>query len=120
MRSHAVDTERVHALLEQREIREDLLPKLLEKATAAARSRVAAIVQQARREMNAQFEYELGRLKQLRKVNRSVRQEEIALLAAHQHALEHHLTAARLRLDAIRLICAEATPAFTNSREAPW
>jgi ATP-dependent helicase HepA len=120
MRSHAVDTERVHALLEQREIREDLLPKLLEKATAAARSRVAAIVQQARREMNAQFEHELGRLKQLRKVNRSVRQEEIALLAAHQHALEHHLTAARLRLDAIRLICAEATPAFTNSREAPW
>ena len=54
--------------------------------------------------MNAQLAHEMARLKQLRKVNRSVRVEEIELLAAQQHALEHHLSGSRLRLDAVRLI----------------
>src|SRR6185369_16924379 len=93
-----------HALLDEPEVREDLLPSMLETATEIAKQRVVTIVADARKEMNAQLAHEISRLKQLRKVNRSVRVEEIELLAAQQHALEHHLSAARLRLDAVRLI----------------
>ena len=54
--------------------------------------------------MTAQLEHEIARLKELQKVNRSVRTEEIELLVEQQRALDEHLIGARLRLDAIRLI----------------
>jgi ATP-dependent helicase HepA len=54
--------------------------------------------------MTAQLEHEIARLKELQKVNRSVRTEEIELLVAQHRALDEHLSRARLRLDAIRLI----------------
>jgi ATP-dependent helicase HepA len=101
---HDLSSEDAHSLLDRPGVREDLLPKMLETAGDIARSKVAAIVNQARKEMNAQLEHEIARLKQLRKVNRSVRPEEIELLVAHQHTLEHHLSVARLRLDTVRLI----------------
>ena len=47
---------------------------------------------------------EIVRLQELRKVNRSVRPEEIELLVEEQRALDEHLMSARIRLDAIRLI----------------
>jgi ATP-dependent helicase HepA len=96
--------EEAHALLDRPEIREELLPKMLEAANENAKKQVSAIINEARKDMNAQLAHEISRLKQLRKVNRSVRPAEIELLAAHQHALEHHLISARLRLDAVRLI----------------
>ena len=92
------------ALLDRSELREDLLPSLIEKAQAIASSQLPGIVAQARKEMNAQLDHEIARLKELQKVNRSVRGEEIGLLVQQQRALDHHLTSARLRLDAIRLI----------------
>ena len=94
--------------MDKPEIPEDVIPSLLEKAHVIAQSKVVAIVKEARKEMNAQLEHEIARLKELRKVNRSVRPQEIELLSAHQHALDHHLTAARLRLDAVRLIVCSA------------
>ena len=69
-----------------------------------ARARIPGLVAQALGEMNAQLDHEIGRLKELQKVNRSVRGEEIDLLVAQQSALNQHLQSARLRLDAIRLI----------------
>ena len=91
-------------LLDQPELREELLPSLIDKAQAIANSRVAGIVAQARKEMLTQLEHEIMRLKELQKVNRSVRAEEIDLLVQQQRALDQHLISARLRLDAIRLI----------------
>lgn len=102
--SDMLATERDHAIVEDPEVREELLPDLLAKADAFAQAKVPPLVNEARKNMNAQMNHEIARLKELRKVNRSVRREEIELLASHQHALDHHLTAARLRLDAIRLI----------------
>jgi len=93
-----------YALLNQPEIREDLLPSLIEKTRSLASRQVPGIVAQARREMNLQLDHEIARLKELQKVNRSVRAEEIDLLTRQQRALDQHLTTARLRLDAIRLI----------------
>lgn len=93
-----------YALLDQPELREELLPSLIAKTQTIANGQVAGIVAQARKEMTAQLEHEITRLKELQKVNRSVRAEEIALLVQQQRALDQHLVGARLRLDAIRLI----------------
>ena len=92
------------ALLDRPEVREELLPSLIEKAHAIANRQVPGIVAQARKEMTAQLDHEIARLKELQKVNRSVRAEEIDLLVQHQRALDQHLTRARLRLDTIRLV----------------
>ena len=91
-------------LLEQAELREDLLPVMIERAQGIANSLGPGIIAQARQEMTAQLESEIVRLKELQKVNRSVRDEEIELLAEQQRALDEHLVSARLRLDAVRLI----------------
>jgi ATP-dependent helicase HepA len=93
-----------HPLLEHPEVREEVLPMFLEKAEEIAGSRVPALVAEARREMTAQLQHEIARLKELQKVNRSVRAEEIELLAEQHRALDQHLMGARLRLDAVRLI----------------
>lgn len=93
-----------YTLLEQPELREELLPGLIEKAETIARSHMPGIVTQARKEMIAQLEHEITGLKELQKVNRSVRAEAIAALVQQQQALDQHLHRARLRLDAIRLI----------------
>lgn len=92
------------ALLEQPEFRDELLPDLIEKAEAAARQQMPGIIAQARKEMSLQLEHEIARLKELQKVNRSVRAEEISALVQQQQALDQQLRSARLRLDAIRLI----------------
>ena len=94
----------IHPLLVRPELREDLLPELLGGAQEIARGQVPAIVAQARREMTVQLQHEITRLKELRKVNRSVRPEEIELLVEQQTVIERHLAGARLRLDAIRLV----------------
>lgn len=93
-----------YALLEQPEFRDELLPNLIEKAEAIARQQMLGIIAQARKDMSAQLDHEITRLKELQKVNRSVRAEEISALVQQQQALDQHLRSARLRLDAIRLI----------------
>lgn len=93
-----------YALLDRAEVREELLPHLIQKTEAIAGEKMPELIAQARKEMAAQLEHEITRLKELRKVNRSVRSEEIAALERQREALDQHLAAARLRLDAIRLI----------------
>src|SRR6185369_4298447 len=57
----------------EEELPDTVLRDLLEQAGTIAQSKVAAIVNEARKNMNAQLAHEIVRLKQLRKVNRSVR-----------------------------------------------
>lgn len=76
----------------------------VERAEAIAREKVAEIVEEARREMNRQLSYEIERLEALRKVNPSVRADEIALLREQRAMLDQHFSNARLRLDALRLM----------------
>jgi ATP-dependent helicase HepA len=93
-----------YQLLEQPELREELLPSLIEKTQSIANSQVPGLVTQARTEMILQLEHEIARLKELRRVNRSVQPEEVESLVRQQRDLDSHLSSARLRLDAIRLI----------------
>jgi ATP-dependent helicase HepA len=92
------------ALLERSEIREVLLPKLIQQGEALANRKRLGIVALACKEMNDRMDREIARLRDLQKVNPTVRDEEIALLSQHQSALEQHISAARVRLDAVRLI----------------
>jgi hypothetical protein len=93
-----------YALLDRPEFREDLFPTLMEKTQDFASRQVPGIIAHAHKEMNAQLGHEIARLRELKKVNRSVRSEEIDLLIGQQRALDQHLMSARLRLDSIRLI----------------
>lgn len=90
--------------LQQPEIREDLLPALLRKAQEVAAARAPGLIAAARRRMGAQLNHEIDRLRELQKVNRSVRAEEIDRLVDQKANLDRHLENARLRLDAVRLI----------------
>ena len=93
-----------YPLLDQAALREDLLPGLLEKAHGFAAALAPGLITRARQEMKARLDHEIARLRELQKVNRSVRPEEVEMLVAQQRALDQHLAAARLRLDAVRLI----------------
>jgi ATP-dependent helicase HepA len=92
------------ALLDQRSLLEDLVPELIGKAREIAQSHIPELVKQARLEMNTQLDHEIQRLRELRKINLSVRAEEIELLEGQQRAIEQQLTHTRLRLDALRWI----------------
>jgi ATP-dependent helicase HepA len=93
-----------HALWETPELREDLLPLMLQRAEEIAGGKAAIVVAGARQEMAAQLDYEVARLRELQKVNTAVRAEEIELLVGQKRALDERLAGARLRLDAVRLI----------------
>lgn len=94
----------VCALLDNSELREELLPALMEKTQALANQAVPGLIATASREMARQLGHEIARLKDLQRVNRSVRTEEITGLEQQECALAQHLRGARLRLDAVRLI----------------
>ncbi len=94
----------VHSFLDVPGLREELLPAMVEHATSLADQRVTAIVARAAQKMNEDLGREIARLAALQRVNPNVRPEEVAALARQRAALAEHLRAARLRLDAVRLI----------------
>ena len=92
------------ALVARTEVHEALLPRLLEQARLNAEHRVTDIVEAARGTMRSRLQREAGRLRELQKVNRTVRDEEIDLLLEQERALDRVIGGARLRLDAVRLV----------------
>lgn len=91
-------------LLADADIRDTLLPRLVDRSKELAEERTPALVEHARRDMRTRLQREIARLRDLQKVNRTVRDEEIALLVDQLDRLERYLDDARLRLDAVRLI----------------
>jgi len=79
------------------------LESMLAEAHDLAEKNVPEIVKTARQAIEIQLKAEITRLKELKKVNPSVRKQEIDLLVDQQRGLEEHLSNARLRLDAIRV-----------------
>ena len=103
-----------HALLARPELTRTLLPKMLARATALAEEAVPALVQRAVAAMEAELDHEVERLVALQAVNRHVRPEEIALATEERAALGKHLRAARLRLDAVRIVWRGAAEFFED------
>ncbi len=94
----------VPTMLTETRVRTELLPELMARSRDLARSAAPDIVGRARAELTAQLDHEIERLRQLQKVNRSVRNEEVDLLLREKEALDHYVAGAHLRLDAVRLI----------------
>jgi ATP-dependent helicase HepA len=86
------------------EIRDKLLPHLAERTRQLAEVQVPRLIETARQDMAERLSGEVSRLRQLQKLNRSVRDEEIQLLLDQQAALDSHISDARLRLDSVRVI----------------
>lgn len=81
-----------------------LVPPMLEKAEAAARTRAQATIDEATAEAAATLDAELARLHALRSVNPSISAGEIATVAAEREALLAALPQSRLRLDTVRFV----------------
>jgi ATP-dependent helicase HepA len=92
------------AALDDPQLRDELLPGLVKECRTLAEEQIPPIIQRARAEMRTQLDHELARLRELRKVNRNVTEAEISLLEDYRRDLDQHLTGARLRLDALRMI----------------
>ena len=91
-------------LLDRADVRDNLLPKLLTHAERVAERAARDVVARARHEMQTQLTAEVARLEALQRVNRMVRPEDVQELIDQRAALDEHLAAARLRLDAVRVI----------------
>jgi len=98
-----IDKEEVATLLRgQRKV----IERMLKSAEKTAQKRLPEIVASATRQMLDYATSELKRLSALKKVNPYVRQEELDQVKADTLELHGHLQAARLRLDAIRVMLA--------------
>jgi ATP-dependent helicase HepA len=92
------------SLLDRTEVRETLLPRLLAQAERVAERSAREAVERARHGMQARLTAEVDRLEALHRVNRTVRADDVQKLMGHRSSLDEHLAAARLRLDAVRVI----------------
>ena len=87
-------------LLARPQVRDVLLPRLVERTRQLADARTPALVAAARSEARDRLTREASRLRDLQKVNRAVRDEEIQLVVSQLEELESCIASARLRLDA--------------------
>jgi ATP-dependent helicase HepA len=92
------------ALVARADLRDRVLPRMIDHTRTTAEQLAAAIARQASSAMHAQLQHEIERLRDLQRVNRLVRDEEIAALERQEVALAEAIASARLRLDAVRLI----------------
>ena len=101
--AEAVDRE-IRPLLEQPGFNGDLLRAMLEAAEARAEAVAAARRQEAAVRADAVLAEGVARLESLRRINATVRPAEIELAAEQRRQIGGAIGAARLRLDAVRLL----------------
>jgi ATP-dependent helicase HepA len=94
----------VFHLLDNRRIKQKVLPIMLEKSREYAIERAIAVTRTASEKMRAMLRGEAERLRDLQKVNDHIRDEEIALIESQAADLAARIKDAPLRLDAVRLI----------------
>ncbi len=81
-----------------------LVPPMLERAQQLARTQADALAAAAHARMTASLDAEITRLQALRRINPSVRADELDGLRAQRDALATALDSSRLRLDATRFV----------------
>lgn len=91
-------------LLDRSEVKHSLLPDMLKKAQELAASLASETIRRAQTETQSLLGHEVERLKALRQINRNVRLEEIELAERQFESIQEHVSEARLRMDALRLI----------------
>jgi len=93
-------------LLEHESIRQQMIPAMIESTRALAEHEAESTIADARRRMLEILGSEYKRLEYLKQVNDNIREEELAHARDAIAELDDTLAAARLRLDAIRIITA--------------
>jgi ATP-dependent helicase HepA len=96
-------------LLDRGVVRRKFIPTMLENAKGLASEKMSRIVGAASFNMKMQLDSEIERLASLRETNDHVRPEEIAALQRQKEALTVAIEEAHFRLDAVRLIRAQAS-----------
>lgn len=81
-----------------------MIHPLIEKAEGLASEQMQSVVSEAKSQMQQAMQDELARLKALKVINPSVRDEELDYLESQQMALGKHIDQALLKLDALRLV----------------
>ncbi len=99
-----LQTGSVFQLLDNARIKNKLLPAMLTKSREHAEERGALITQGSTERMRAMLRGEAERLRDLKKSNDHIRDEEISLLETQIEELALRLKEAPLRLDSLRLI----------------
>jgi ATP-dependent helicase HepA len=94
----------IFQLLDNRRIRQKLLPDMLERSREHATARSEAIAQTATEKMQTLLRHEIERLRDLQRVNDHVREDEITVLETQAAELAARIEEAPLRLDSVRLI----------------
>jgi ATP-dependent helicase HepA len=100
---HARDEE-AFRLKQNPELLQALVPEMLKSARDHAREQKSTLLQAAMKDAHARLDGEATRLKELRKVNPNVREEEIRIAENVIADVTKHVAKAHLRLDAVRLI----------------
>jgi len=93
------------SLLENPQLKQELLPEMLNECQEIATSQLRGVVEASLTQMKATLGREVQRLVELKKVNPEITEAEIARYRQEIDALYDAITTARLRLDALRLIC---------------
>ena len=92
------------SILDHPTFKQELFPRMLDKCAEAAEKNVAEVVSNGLAMKTSAFSREVLRLKELKKVNKNIRDEEIRSLEKEGELLDQAIRTARLRLDALRLI----------------
>jgi ATP-dependent helicase HepA len=94
----------IDRLLEIQDIKETLLPRLLEQARELAESKLPRLIKGAQKRMQVQLDGEIARLESLQQRGNFVSSAEIQQLVEQRRELGEALNNAQLRLDAVRVI----------------
>ena len=84
----------------------DRIAAQVDHAAHMAEVQQEGLVRQAVQRMNAQFEGEIARLRQLARVNPNIREDEITHLEQQRRDFERYLRGAQLKFDAVRIAVA--------------
>ncbi|HWB05900.1 MAG TPA: helicase-related protein [Verrucomicrobiales bacterium] len=85
-------------------VRDKLLPSMLDKARLIANTKSTALTDAARAAVSAKLGAEVARLTALSQLNDHVQSAEVEALRAHESALLAAISAAQVRMDAVRLV----------------
>jgi ATP-dependent helicase HepA len=99
-----LETGSIFPILDNARIKNNLLPSMLEKGRQHAATRAGIVTSEAAKKMQSVLAGEIERLRDLKKMNDHIRDDEIVLIESQFTALTAHIAEAPLRLDAVRLI----------------
>lgn len=102
--NQSTSDEEAFRLKQNPELLQALVPELLRAAKGYARERKSALLEEAMRVAHNFLDGEATRLKELRKINSNVREEEIRIAESVIEDVTRHIAKAHLRLDAVRLV----------------